>query len=237
MSEGSVCAQSETRDEAVQFVSNLGGRPHARSMLSSAKSLGKDQMVLVYLKGHEPSSTVRTCLRQISRKKNLNVVIYSLHSDGPRAAELGKIVGQLRPKRTHICFNSDEVGERLRLRATQGKSQAMLETMVHLDSSESVALLRKELNLTQTDMATSMDVTPRTVQNWERRQAVPGRRLRDLLELRALLSAYVGNGQLAAWMDSPNEAFRGQTPRQMIREGKTRDLILEFRRMQSGEPL
>src|SRR5208337_4599364 len=166
MTEIIVCAQPETREEAAQFVSNLGGRPHTCAKLSSAKSLGKDQRILVYLKGHEPSSTVKTCLRQISGKKNLNVVIYSLHSDGPRAAELGKLVGQFRPKGTYICFNSEEVGEKLRLRATRGL--AMVETMVRPDASESVVLLRKELNLTQTDLATSVNVTARTVQNWER---------------------------------------------------------------------
>jgi len=103
----------------------------------------------------------------------------------------------------------------------------MLETMVHLDSSESVALLRKELNLTQTDMATSMDVTPRTVQTG----APPGGAGTPVAGPAGASRSALGlcrNGQLAAWMDSPNEAFRGQTPRQMIREGKTRDLILEF---------
>jgi hypothetical protein len=38
-------------------------------------------------------------------------------------------------------------------------------------------------------------------------------------------------------MDTPNEAFRKRTPRELIREGKTRDLILEFGRLQTGEPL
>ena len=80
-------------------------------------------------------------------------------------------------------------------------------------------------------------MTPRTVQNWEKRGRGPDRRYGDLKELQGLWSKYIESGQVASWMDSPNEAFRNRTPRQLIREGKTRDLILEFGRLQTGEPL
>ncbi len=237
MSEVIVCAEPETKAEAAQFVLRLGGRPHARSMRSSLKLLRKARGLLVYLKGTEPSSALRTCLRQIARKKTINVVIYSLQTNERRAAELGKIVGEFRPKRTHICFDSKEVGERLHLRMGYGKSHALLKAQWDSSSRETVTRLRKKLNLTQVEVANSVGVTSRTVQNWETREAAPERRLRDLRELHDLLTKYVESGQLSAWMDSPNEAFQGHTPRELIREGKTRDLILEFRRTQSGEPL
>lgn len=237
MSEVIVCAEPETREEAARFVMRLGGRPHARSMRSSLKSLRKAKGLLVYLKGTEPSTTLRTCLKQISRDKTLHVVIYSLHTNEHRAAELGRIVGQVRPQRTHICFDSEEVGEILHLRMGVGKSHAVLKAPADSGSRETVARLRKELKLTQVDLANSLGVTPRTVQNWETREVAPSRRLRDLKELHDLLMKYVESNQLSAWLDSPNEAFHGHTPRELIREGKTRDLILEFRRLQSGEPL
>jgi DNA-binding transcriptional regulator YiaG len=238
MSEVIVCAEPETRDEAAEFVLKLGGRPQARSMRSSSKFLRKAQRLLVYLKGTEPSRSLKTCIRQASRDKTLNVVIYSLQTDERRAAELGKIVGQFRPKRTHICFDSENVRKILRLRSGSGKTRTLVNAALAARTSpESFARLRKELNLTQVDVASSLGITPRTVQNWEVRALAPNRQLRDLKELRDLLTNYIENGQVSAWMDSRNEAFHDHTPREFIREGKIRDLILEFRRMQSGEPL
>jgi transcriptional regulator with XRE-family HTH domain len=99
------------------------------------------------------------------------------------------------------------------------------------------AILRKELKLTQSDVADSLGVTSRTVQNWEARGTAPARRLRDLAELHELITAYLEIGERSTWMDGPNQAFGGNTPRSLIREGKTRDLIIEFRRVQIGEPL
>jgi transcriptional regulator with XRE-family HTH domain len=238
MSEVIVCAEPETKDEAAEFVLKLGGRPHARSMRSSSKVLRNAQRLLVYLKGTEPSSSLRACLRQISKDKTLNVVIYSLQTNDQRAAELGRIVGQFRPKRTHICFDSEKVGQILRLNSGTGKTRALVGAALAVRSSpEAVAKLRKELNLTQVDFANSLGITPRTVQNWEVGTFAPTRQLRDLKELRDLLTNYIESDQLSAWIDTPNEAFHDHTPRELIREGKTRDLILEFRRMQSGEPL
>jgi len=104
-------------------------------------------------------------------------------------------------------------------------------------SRDTLAALREDLDLTQVDLAAALDVTPRTVQNWEKHGRGPERRYRDLKELQGLLSKYIESGQVVSWMDSPNEAFRNRTPRELIREGKTRDLILEFGRLQTGEPL
>jgi len=99
------------------------------------------------------------------------------------------------------------------------------------------ATLRKELKLTQSDVADSLGVTSRTVQNWEARGTAPTRRIRDLAELHELITTYLEGSQRAMWMDRPNQAFGGNSPRSLIREGKTRDLIFEFRRTQTGEPL
>jgi DNA-binding transcriptional regulator YiaG len=237
MSEVIVCAEPEAKEEASQFVSRLGGHPQTRSMRSSLKSLRKAKGLVVYLTGAEPPTTLRSCLKQVSRDRNLQVVVYSLHANERQAAELGKIVGQLRPERTHICFDSTEVQKILHLRMGVDKTGTILGTVIADAAPETVTELRKHLELTQVDVANSLGVTPRTVQNWERRRAVASRRFRDLKELRGLLARYIEENQVSAWMDSPNEAFQNQTPRQLIREGKTRDLILEFGRLQSGEPL
>jgi len=63
------------------------------------------------------------------------------------------------------------------------------------------------------------------------------RRLRDLVELNEALERYVPPDQRQAWLISPNDAFGGDAPRDWIVEGRARDLLWEFRRMQVGEPV
>jgi DNA-binding XRE family transcriptional regulator len=46
-----------------------------------------------------------------------------------------------------------------------------------------LAALREDLDLTQVDLAAALDVTPRTVKNWEKHGRGPERRYRDLKEL------------------------------------------------------
>jgi DNA-binding XRE family transcriptional regulator len=233
MSDILVCTEPETRDEAEAFVSKLGGQPQMCSMRTFKQWQEKAKLLLVYLKGPEPSSTLRSCLRQMANNHTLKVLVYThTHpSDDHQAAELGKIIGEYRPRKTYLCFDSDEVEGFFPVKVGlhgKEKKRGWPETLVGL---------RQELDLTQVDVANALDVTTRTVQNWERHGSGSERRMRDLRELYELASKYIGAHQIAAWMDSPNDAFQKRTPREMIREGKTRDLILEFHRLQTGEPL
>jgi len=230
MSDVLVCAEPETREEAAKFVSKLGARPQICSIRNLKQRREKWNWMLVYLKGAEPSATLRTCLRQVSSDSSLHVIVYTHPSDDHQTAELGRIIGEFRPRGTDICFYEGEVEKILHA----GMSLAGKEKPV---SRDTLAALREDLDLTQVDLAAALDVTPRTVQNWEKHGRGPERRYRDLKELQGLLSKYIESGQVASWMDSPNETFRNRTPRQLIREGRTRDLILEFGGLQTGEPL
>src|SRR5215471_7877542 len=113
MSDIFVCTEPETRREAEAFVSKLGARPQMCSMRSFKKRREKAKLLLVYLKGPEPSATLRSCLRQVSGDRSLQVLVYThTHpSDDHQAAELGKIIGQYRPRKTYICFDPSEVRE------------------------------------------------------------------------------------------------------------------------------
>jgi transcriptional regulator with XRE-family HTH domain len=230
MSDVLVCAEPETREEAAQLVSRLGARPQICSIRNLKQRNEKWHWMLVYLKGAEPSATLRTCLRQVSGDRSLHVIVYTHPDDDHQTAELGRIIGEFRPRGTDICFYEREV-EKI-FHARMGVASKEKPT-----TRETLSALREDLKLTQADLAAAVAVTPRTVQNWERHGRGPERRYRDLKELHGLLSKYIGTGQIASWMDSPNEAFQKRTPRELIREGKTRDLILEFGRLQTGEPL
>ncbi|MGB6725854.1 MAG: hypothetical protein WBE74_08095 [Terracidiphilus sp.] len=39
------------------------------------------------------------------------------------------------------------------------------------------------------------------------------------------------------WPSSPHEAFAGRTPRELISEGRIRDLVVEFDKLREGQPI
>ena len=236
MGEVIVYAEPEAKNEAAQFVTSLGGRPESRSLYSEIKSsLEKTKGLMIYLKGDEPLGTVRNRLRQFSRQHAPKTVVFTVHANQEKAAELGRMVGELQSRRIFICFSSEQVVNVLGLPGT-GKTHLLLDAVMRVSAQDRVAALRKELELTQADVANAISVSARTVQNWEAKGHTPVRKLRDLQELRELVQGYIEKGVISKWMDAPNETFHGLTPRELIRQGKVRDLILEFRRMQTGEP-
>ena len=91
--------------------------------------------------------------------------------------------------------------------------------------------------MTQTELAQALGLSLRTVQNWERAGgAGKTRQLRDLEELWTILEDSVNASDIPAWLRSKNDAFGGNRPIELLKEGKARDIIVEFRRPQAGEP-
>jgi transcriptional regulator with XRE-family HTH domain len=234
MSDVLVCAEPEAREEATELVSKLGARPQAWSGRFLKKRSEKEKVrgVFVYVgEGASDLGMLKTCLKQVPKQSSWHVVVFSHPSSDHQTAELGKIVGEFRPRRTHICFDSQEVKKifHVDMRITVGGKKE--------NKNESLTALREDLDLTQVDVAAALDVTPRTVQNWESRGRASQRKYRDLKELQGLVRRYVQADEVGKWMDTPNDAFQKRTPRELVREGKTRDLVLEFERLQTGEPL
>jgi transcriptional regulator with XRE-family HTH domain len=97
--------------------------------------------------------------------------------------------------------------------------------------------LREHFALTQTELAHALGISLRTVQNWER-AGVAGRarQLRDLEELWPILKGSIKGSDIPAWLRSESDAFAGQRPIELLKEGKARDIIVAFRRLQAGEP-
>jgi hypothetical protein len=88
-------------------------------------------------------------------------------------------------------------------------------------------------------LASAVGVSERTVQNWEagRISSQAERRVRDLVELKETLTRNIpADSSLQQWLISPNETFAGDAPRDWIIDGRARDVLWEFRRMQVGEP-
>jgi len=68
-------------------------------------------------------------------------------------------------------------------------------------------------------------------------EATKPRHLRDLEELREILKDSVKKPEVLAWLRSPNDAFGGKLPVDLLIDGRARDIIVEFRRLQAGEPV
>ena len=88
-------------------------------------------------------------------------------------------------------------------------------------------------------MAHALNVTTRTLQNWEKNLGTSQllRKTRDLREVLELMDDYVVSSKEAEWLNSPLRALRGRKPIELIAEGKLRDLIVEFQRMREGQPV
>src|SRR5579862_2638634 len=200
MGEVIVYAEPEAKNEAAQFVTSLGGHPQSRSLYSEAKSpLEKSKGLVIYLKGDEPLGAVRNRLRQVSRQHATKTVVFTVHANQERAAELGRIVGELQSRRIFICFSSQQVVNVLGLRGS-GKTQLPVDEVMRGEARNQVAGLRKELELTQVDVADAIGVTARTVQNWEAKGHTPVRKLRDLQELQELVRVHIEEANVSKWM-------------------------------------
>ena len=98
--------------------------------------------------------------------------------------------------------------------------------------------LREHFGLTQIELAHALGVSLRTIQNWDR-DGVAGspRQLQDLEELWTILKESIKGMDTLAWLRSESQAFAGVRPIELLKEGKARDIIVEFRRLKAGEPV
>ena len=82
-------------------------------------------------------------------------------------------------------------------------------------------------------------MTARTWQNWEAGKGTSqmAKRTRDLRELLSRMDDYVAAPTEKEWLSSPLGAFAGRSPRQLITEGRIRDLVIEFDKLREGQPL
>ncbi len=102
-----------------------------------------------------------------------------------------------------------------------------------------VGAIRKRLGLKQEQLGAAIKVSPRTVQNWEAGVGLSqvDKRAADVADLAEVVKDYIRPGQGARWLRTPNEALGGGTPLDLLLAGRVRDLIVEFRRLQAGQPM
>ena len=92
--------------------------------------------------------------------------------------------------------------------------------------------LRRDLNLSRERMARLVDVSAKTVERWESRQALPARassrvrfQLAQIQEMRDLgLTVYTPEG-FQAFLRTPLPAYDGKTPLQLIEHGSIEEVV------------
>jgi DNA-binding XRE family transcriptional regulator len=232
-----VWAEKGALSEARQVFSQLGAPVQAVS-LESQRKIPDSRMCIFYLQAREPQSELHSALRLLKswRKKHLDLLLfYTPHHSANLAFEIGMLVGQEIGGSADLAFDLRGVRQLLRAR----------NVLVHTGRLESggspfnIAAVRKRLGLTQEQLAHSLNVTTRTLQNWERKIGISQlpRKTRDLRELLELIDDYVVSQKEREWLNSPLPALQNRTPIDLIAEGKVRDLIVEFQRMREGQPL
>lgn len=231
-----VFAPPQLAGEAKRFLAPF----QVNSIVSSMRDVQQEPLrgdrFLLYLSGHEDEDQLLKPLKTLARLKRrvLAVVLYARRPDHRKVVDWARVAERVLPDRTEFCFSAPEVARVLKLRARSGSPTGRHTAARHLD----VDALRTTLGLTQAQLASAIGVSERTVQNWEAGRVSPQaeRRVRDLVELKELLDRYIAPDALQQWLISPNETFAGDAPRDWIIEGRARDLLWEFRRMQAGEP-
>jgi DNA-binding transcriptional regulator YiaG len=209
----------------MRFARRLGAAPSAIEF-EHLKGLPKNQRLLVYLSGGEPPEEVKDVLRTVSRNRYEILVLYSAARTPETAAKWGMVLGEVRPKHAHLSFDAGQVAK-------------ILELKPGAKPTIEIGGIRKQLGLTQEQLSTALKISPRTVQNWEAGIGLSQleKRAADIAEFVDLLNDYISSEKQHDWLRTPNQAFGGPTPLEMLMAGRVRDAIIEFRRLQAGQPM
>jgi DNA-binding transcriptional regulator YiaG len=230
-----VFALPELASEAKRFLAPFD----VNSIVSPMRAIQDEPLrgarFLIYLSGRENEEQLTKPLKSLARAKRrlLTVVLYARRADHRNVVLWVRAAERALPDQTEFCFSANEVARALKLRPRTRAAARQSPDNRRID----IEALRTALGLTQAQLAVAIGISERTVQNWEAGRVSPQaeRRLRDLIELNDTLERYIAPDQRQSWLISPNDAFAGNAPRDWIIEGRARDLLLEFRRMQVGE--
>ena len=226
-----VCAEPGSWQQASRFAEKALGNAELKSF-EDLRRRAPVQPLLVFLTNTD-YHRLRSLLRTL-KPASPDVVIYYANRLAPEeAAQLGKLVGETRPDHTSVVFEAKAAAA-----SVLGHSRSSVQGNGSSSPGNRTRQLREHFGLTQTELAHALGVSLRTVQNWER-VGVAGspRQLRDLEELWTILKESIKASDIPAWLRSESDGFAGQRPIELLKEGRARDIIVEFRRLQAGEPV
>src|SRR5579872_6867377 len=109
-----VLSESPVKSAAMRFARRLGATPKAVEF-EHLKPSRRDRRFLVYLGGGEPAAEVKDVLRIVSKNRYDVLVVYSVGRTPETAAKWGMLLGEVRPKHSHLCFEAKQVAKILDL--------------------------------------------------------------------------------------------------------------------------
>jgi DNA-binding transcriptional regulator YiaG len=233
-----VLAEKSVLPEAEGALSKLGAEVQGFALEAPGKIPKSRSIFICYFSADAAEPEVQSLFDVLKSRKNYEMLLfYAPHHSSNFAFELGMKVGQELGTTASWAFDLRHVKQLLR-------SRNFLVHRGHLEIDEDsesfdISEVRKRLGLTQEQMASSLNVTTRTLQNWEKNVGTSQmkRKTRDLRELLELMDDYVVASEEKEWLETPLEALRNRKPIDLIRERKLRDLIVEFHRMREGQPV
>ena len=119
----------------------------------------------------------------------------------------------------------------------------MAETLAEKDptiSGDFLARLRQEMGLTRADFARIVGLSERSVATWEAGADLKESSLRTIIEIGRLYTrlheSFPTPEQLSAWLKTPNPAFGGSQPLQVIERGEIDRIWRMIYFLESGSP-
>ncbi|MGL6074488.1 MAG: antitoxin Xre/MbcA/ParS toxin-binding domain-containing protein [Fimbriiglobus sp.] len=107
-------------------------------------------------------------------------------------------------------------------------------------SGEMLTRLRHEMGLTRADFARTVGLSERSVAAWEGGVELKPSSLRTIIEIGRLYAklsqSFASPEQLASWLKTPNKAFAGSQPLQVIERGEIDRIWRMIYFLESGSP-
>ena len=237
-----VIAEKDVLPEARDIFSRIGATVETttfntiRTFNTARNRSGQSRnfsIFIFYIRDHLPEEQFSAALRNIKQIRKRHLLFYVAHHGIDLAFNIGVAVGRELGENAEIASNPREVRQLLK------GWDAILIDPPYAQGGTKLADARARLGLTQEQMASALNVTTRTLQNWESNIGTSQmeRKTKDLWELLSLMDDYVVAKEETNWLNTPNPTFRNKKPIDLIVEGKLRDLIVEFQRLREGQPL
>lgn len=130
--------------------------------------------------------------------------------------------------------------------ATQIKavSHRKIQTVRPVRSATSSEIVVKDFctrfNIVRPDLTRMTGYSLRSVDKWaagEKMGATPRRRMAEIQRLFEALAEIMDPGYIGEWLKTPNEAFEGSTPLQVIERGEADRIWRMLFLIETGEPL